>query len=178
MHPGNPRILYAGTWPMLIRTWGRWSGGPGGGLFRSTDGGVTFEPYMNGLPQGLVVTDLKFNPVQSKVTAGTYGRGAWQVTIDPVAPIVIFDSIEQPLVEVDGDGDVNVEPGETWGVHPILRNAGGQTAENVTARLSTATPGVTLVGSHTREYGDLGPGAASPSLTAFVHDSLSPMPPP
>ena len=27
--PNNPRILFAATWQMLMRTWGRWSGGPG-----------------------------------------------------------------------------------------------------------------------------------------------------
>ncbi len=35
MDPNNPRILFAGMWQMLIRTWGRWSGGPGSGLYKS-----------------------------------------------------------------------------------------------------------------------------------------------
>src|SRR5687767_10705303 len=29
MDPSNPRILYAGMWPLEIHTWGRESGGPG-----------------------------------------------------------------------------------------------------------------------------------------------------
>ncbi|MFQ6038805.1 MAG: WD40/YVTN/BNR-like repeat-containing protein, partial [Candidatus Aminicenantales bacterium] len=52
MDPQNPRILFAGMWPMLIRTWGKWSGGPGGGLYRSTDGGTTWKRLENGLPKG------------------------------------------------------------------------------------------------------------------------------
>jgi photosystem II stability/assembly factor-like uncharacterized protein len=53
MDPNNPRVLFAGMWPMLIRTWGKWSGGPGGGLFKSTDGGLTWERIKgNGLPEG------------------------------------------------------------------------------------------------------------------------------
>jgi photosystem II stability/assembly factor-like uncharacterized protein len=53
MDPNNPRILFAGMWPMLIRTWGKWSGGPGGGLFRSVDGGTTWEKLKGkGLPDG------------------------------------------------------------------------------------------------------------------------------
>ena len=28
MDPNNPQILFAATWQMFIRTWGRWSGGP------------------------------------------------------------------------------------------------------------------------------------------------------
>ena len=41
MDPNNSQILFAGMWPMFVRTWGRWSGGPGGGLHMSRDGGTT-----------------------------------------------------------------------------------------------------------------------------------------
>ena len=51
MDPNNPRILIAGMWPMLIRTWGRWSGGPGGGLHMTRDGGTTWKRLKGkGLP--------------------------------------------------------------------------------------------------------------------------------
>ncbi|MCK5618264.1 MAG: sialidase, partial [Candidatus Krumholzibacteria bacterium] len=51
MDPNNPRILFAGTWQMVIWTWGRQSGGPGSGLFMSRDGGDTWERLSeNGLP--------------------------------------------------------------------------------------------------------------------------------
>ncbi len=51
MDPNNPRILFAGMWPIVIRTWGRESGGPGSGLFRSMDGGVTWTKLTGrGLP--------------------------------------------------------------------------------------------------------------------------------
>ncbi|SVA43319.1 uncharacterized protein METZ01_LOCUS96173, partial [marine metagenome] len=53
MDPNNPRILFTATWEMLIRTWGRWSGGPGSGIYMSRDGGDTWEKLEgNGLPQG------------------------------------------------------------------------------------------------------------------------------
>jgi len=49
--PNNSNILFAGMWPLEIRTWGRYSGGPGSGLFKSTDGGVTWRKLTgNGLP--------------------------------------------------------------------------------------------------------------------------------
>jgi len=52
MNPNNPRILFAGMWPMLIRTWGKWSGGKGGGLHMSRDGGLTWKRLKdNGLPE-------------------------------------------------------------------------------------------------------------------------------
>jgi photosystem II stability/assembly factor-like uncharacterized protein len=53
--PSNPRVLFAGTWQLEIRAWGRTSGGPGGGLHVSRDGGDTWERLsgpgnMRGLP--------------------------------------------------------------------------------------------------------------------------------
>jgi len=51
MDPNNPQILFAGMWQMIIRPWGRESGGPGSGLYRSQDGGVTWEKLEgHGLP--------------------------------------------------------------------------------------------------------------------------------
>ena len=51
MDPNNPRLLFAGMWPFEIHTWGRASGGPGSGLFKSTDGGLTWKRLAgHGLP--------------------------------------------------------------------------------------------------------------------------------
>ena len=51
MDPANPRLLFAGMWSLEIHTWGRTSGGPGGGLYTSRDGGVTWKKLTgNGLP--------------------------------------------------------------------------------------------------------------------------------
>ncbi|GBD32156.1 Ycf48-like protein [bacterium HR33] len=52
MDPTNPAILFAGFWQLEIKTWGRESGGPGSGIFKSTDGGVTWRRLRgNGLPE-------------------------------------------------------------------------------------------------------------------------------
>lgn len=51
MDPNNPRIVFAGMWPLEIHTWGRESGGPGSGLYKSTDGGTTWNRLTgHGLP--------------------------------------------------------------------------------------------------------------------------------
>jgi photosystem II stability/assembly factor-like uncharacterized protein len=51
MDPSNPRILLAGMWQLVIRTWGRESGGPGSGIYMSRDGGATWKRLTgNGLP--------------------------------------------------------------------------------------------------------------------------------
>ncbi|HSW28220.1 MAG TPA: hypothetical protein VLH75_01890 [Longimicrobiales bacterium] len=51
LDPVNPRNVFAGTWQIEIHTWGRFSGGPGGGLHVSRDGGATWTRLTgNGLP--------------------------------------------------------------------------------------------------------------------------------
>ena len=51
MDPNNPRIVFAGMWQFDIKTWGRESGGPSSGLYKSTDGGVTWRKLTGrGLP--------------------------------------------------------------------------------------------------------------------------------
>ena len=52
MDPSNPRILYAGTWQIDIKTWGRTSGGAGSGVWKSTDAGATWKRLTGpGLPK-------------------------------------------------------------------------------------------------------------------------------
>ncbi|HKW89620.1 MAG TPA: hypothetical protein VJN21_12790 [Candidatus Acidoferrales bacterium] len=51
MDPSNSHVLFAGMWQIEIHTWGRTSGGPGSGLFKSTDGGTTWKRLEgHGLP--------------------------------------------------------------------------------------------------------------------------------
>lgn len=51
MDPTNPRILYAGFWDHQRDPWQVRSGGPGSGLWKSTDGGDNWTPINNGLPE-------------------------------------------------------------------------------------------------------------------------------
>lgn len=56
MDPHNPRILYAGCWNARRSFWHLNSGGPGSGLWRSTDGGDSWHELSGrgGLPGGLL----------------------------------------------------------------------------------------------------------------------------
>ena len=54
MDPNNPRVLYAGMWQVHRKPWMLESGGPEGGLYRSTDGGDSWKKLAGGLPEGIV----------------------------------------------------------------------------------------------------------------------------
>jgi len=47
----NPRILYAAMWDNGRKPWFVRSGGPGGGIYKTTDGGDTWKKLKNGLPE-------------------------------------------------------------------------------------------------------------------------------
>src|SRR5207237_10058984 len=55
--PNNPRIIYAAFWQAIRRPWEPVSGGPGSGLFRSTDGGDSWTEISpnKGRPKGALV---------------------------------------------------------------------------------------------------------------------------
>ena len=50
--PRNPDVMYATTWQRARRVWTFLGGGPGSGLWKSTDGGETWFKSQAGLPGG------------------------------------------------------------------------------------------------------------------------------
>ena len=75
MDPNNPRILYATFWEVRRSPWAFESGGPGSGLFKSTDGGDTW-------------TDLSRAPGMPKGVLGRIGVTVSKVNSDRVWAIV------------------------------------------------------------------------------------------
>ncbi|MCX7383729.1 MAG: glycosyl hydrolase, partial [Alphaproteobacteria bacterium] len=66
--PGNPRVLFASLWQTRRNFWNISSGGPGCGLFRSMDGGDTWEEITAapGLPGGMLgKIGVTISPAQS-----------------------------------------------------------------------------------------------------------------
>ncbi|MFW6192289.1 MAG: WD40/YVTN/BNR-like repeat-containing protein [Gemmatimonadota bacterium] len=51
--PADPDVLYAAAYQRLRRAWGFNGGGPGSGIYRSTDGGESWEELTSGLPEGV-----------------------------------------------------------------------------------------------------------------------------
>ncbi|MEH6512147.1 MAG: glycosyl hydrolase [Maribacter arcticus] len=92
--PKNPDRLLVGMWSIQINTWGLNSGGPGGGVYRTTDGGENWEPLnTKGLPGG------KDHPVGKTAVAISYSN--------PNIVYALFE-IESPALYRSEDF------GETW----------------------------------------------------------------
>jgi photosystem II stability/assembly factor-like uncharacterized protein len=51
MDMSNPRVIYAGLWDHRREPWNVRSGGPGSGLYKTTDGGDSWQKLENGLPK-------------------------------------------------------------------------------------------------------------------------------
>jgi photosystem II stability/assembly factor-like uncharacterized protein len=53
--PNNSHILFAALWQASRSPWGLYSGGPGSGLYKSSDGGITWKKLEgHGLPKGVL----------------------------------------------------------------------------------------------------------------------------
>ncbi len=50
MQPDNGQVVFAATWQAMRRPWTLDDGGPGSGVWRSTDGGLTWKRLDEGLP--------------------------------------------------------------------------------------------------------------------------------
>ena len=66
--PNDPGIVYAALWQARRQPWNFSSGGPGSGLYRSTDGGLTWTRLLgNGLPEGILGRiHVSVSPADSK----------------------------------------------------------------------------------------------------------------
>jgi len=62
MDPHNPRVLYASMWDHRRKPWTVISGGPGSGLYKTTDGGDNWVELTQGLPSLMGNTAAAVSP--------------------------------------------------------------------------------------------------------------------
>jgi photosystem II stability/assembly factor-like uncharacterized protein len=90
--PTNPNVLYAGFWEVYRKPWTLESGGPGSGIFKSTDGGDTW-------------TEITRNPGLPRGTIGIVG-----ITVSPANPDRLWAIVEAE----DGGVFRSDNGGRTW----------------------------------------------------------------
>jgi photosystem II stability/assembly factor-like uncharacterized protein len=90
--PENPEVIYAATFQRRRHVWGYLAGGPGSGIYKSTDGGESWRKVTAGLPGGDV--------------------GKIGLAVTPAAPELVFATIEA------GEGKQgfyrSTDKGERW----------------------------------------------------------------
>ncbi len=93
MDATNPRILYAAMWEHGRRPWQVISGGPGSGLYKSTDAGDSWVKMTDGLPAKM---------------------GKMAVAVSPSNPEKVYALIESDSEEEDRGLYVSDNAGKSW----------------------------------------------------------------
>jgi len=92
LDPSNPRIIYAALWEFFRTSYSLSSGGPGSGIFKSTDGGDTWAEisHNSGLPKGVL--------------------GKIGITVSPAKPECVWAIVEAK----NGGVFCSEDGGQTW----------------------------------------------------------------
>ena len=166
--PSDTNTVYAALWEAREGPWenGSWNG-PGGGIFKSTDGGMTWRPLTKGLPNGVVQANLAIAPsktsrlfvaVASMTSASLYrsddGGESWTVATTDPRPAIRIGGGDLPVPRFDPkNADVvysasivcwkSTDGGKIW---TALRGApGGDDYQNIW--INPNNTGIILLGS-------------------------------
>ncbi|MGH9487457.1 MAG: WD40/YVTN/BNR-like repeat-containing protein [Terriglobales bacterium] len=96
MDPSNPQVVYAAMWQMRRRHWGFSSGGPGSGIYKTTDGGANW-------------TNITHNP---GLPAGIFGKVG--LAVAPSDPSVVYALVQASYKGQAGGLFRSDDAGQTW----------------------------------------------------------------
>jgi photosystem II stability/assembly factor-like uncharacterized protein len=83
LDPSNPDVVYASMWEVREGPWedGNEFNGPGGGLFKSTDGGATWHQLTKGLPNDLSQIYVAIAPSDTRRLYATLGTASGKLAV-------------------------------------------------------------------------------------------------
>ena len=152
--PANPNVVYAALWESREGPWenAKWDG-LGGGMFKSNDGGKTWNQLTKGLPAGIIQANFAVAPNAPKrlIAAVATAAGAnlyrsddagenWLIVTKDARPAIRIGGGDLPVIRFDPkNADVvysasvvswkSIDGGKTWAA---LRGApGGDDYQNV-----------------------------------------------
>ena len=98
--PSNPEVVYASMWEAREGPWEDRNvfNGPGGGLFKSTDGGSTWRQLKNGLPNDLSQIYVAIAPSDSKRLYATLATASGKLDV------YRSDDAGESWSDITGDG--------------------------------------------------------------------------
>ncbi len=140
MHPNNPTILFAGFYQRLRSPYHYQSGGPNGGLFKSTDGGKSWRKITKGLAGGdsgmIDVAIHRANPdimvmayeADEKIPKGQPGSGVYRSDDGGESWQFLLKHAVRPFYH----GQIDIDPIDPNNIYVVSRdfqisNDGGKT---------------------------------------------------
>jgi photosystem II stability/assembly factor-like uncharacterized protein len=166
--PANPDIVYATLWESREGPWenSTWNG-TNGGIFKSTDGGKTWQQLTKGLPDKITQANLAIapsspktilaavrTPIISRLYRSDDGGESWVSTTDDLRPAAGIGGGDLPVVRFDPKNPAivysasvvcwkSIDGGKTW---DGWRGApGGDDYQNIW--INPENPNVILLGS-------------------------------
>jgi hypothetical protein len=115
------------------------------GVYRTTNGGVGWEPFSNGLPT-VRVNDIYMPPDGSFMRIATYGRGIWELSQIELVNTTLTD---------DGtscDRDGVLDNGETGTLSLTFANQGPNNLNQIELSVSSSNPHVTFPNGNTVRF--------------------------
>jgi hypothetical protein len=88
------------------------------GVYNSTDGGVTWNPFGTGLPR-VAVFDMKIQSPNRILRVATHGRGIWEISIGAATPTIQLGASSYTVGEGAGSAQIVVTRSDSSGAAAV-----------------------------------------------------------